>query len=229
MVRGLAKRQTATGRQTWMIHTSGCSSIYDQPLTGESHPERKWDDAETEMVYEFEKAEDQRNPYPQRAAELSVLDVGMELVFNTLRAVLTSINMLQLMMKYVLDKGYCFALGDGTGCMDIVRVSDLAGLYSLYVQHILENRGKSIPTGKRRIIFPCVEIMLHTDIAQGCLDVAFCRGALPRPEGPQLKEVGKSALSEVAAATGFNEHLVEAILSGPGLWHTTGTVARQLG
>ncbi|KAJ7217521.1 hypothetical protein C8J57DRAFT_1453858 [Mycena rebaudengoi] len=211
MVRGLAKRQTATGLPTWMIHTSGCSSIYDQPLTGESHPERKWDDAETGMVYEFEKAEDKRNPYPQRAAEPSVLDVGMELGVNSLS--------LQSALIYWPGEGLAmtFSLGHGTGCMGIVpHISDLAGLYYLCVRHIFEDRGKSLPTGKRGIVFPCVELVLHTDIAQGCLDVAFRRGALPRPEVPQLKEVGKSALSEVAAATGFNEHLVERYCQGFG-------------
>ncbi|KAJ7267892.1 hypothetical protein C8J57DRAFT_1614062 [Mycena rebaudengoi] len=145
------------------------------------------------MVYEFEKAEDQRNPYPQRAAKLSVLDVDIELGVNTLslQSALIygpgeglfslSINMLQPMMRYVLDTGYGFALGDGTGCMGIVHVSDLAGLYSLSVQRILEDRGKSLPTGKRGIVFPCVELVLRTDIAQGCLDVAFRRGSGWKP------------------------------------------------
>ncbi|KAJ7220966.1 hypothetical protein C8J57DRAFT_1595369 [Mycena rebaudengoi] len=132
MVRGLAKRQTATGHTPWMIHTSGCSNISDQPLTGESHPERKWDNVEAEKVYEFEKAEDQRNPYPQRTAELSVLDVGLELGVNTLSLQSPliygpseglfppSINMIQ-MMKYIVDNGYSFSLGDGTGCIDIAQ------------------------------------------------------------------------------------------------------------
>jgi hypothetical protein len=168
------------------------SNISDQPLTGESHPERKWDDVEAEKVYEFEKAKDQRNPYPQRTAELSVLDVGLELGVNTLSLLSPliygpseglfppNINMIQMMMKYVVDNGYSFSLGDGTGCIGIVHVSDLADLYTLCVQHILEDRGEKLPTGKRGIIFPCVELVLYTDIAQGCLHAAFRHGALPR-------------------------------------------------
>jgi nucleoside-diphosphate-sugar epimerase len=79
LVRGLAKCQNRDPSVSpWIIHTSGCSNISDRPLTQQSFPDREWEDAKADVVYEFEAKENAREWYPQRAAELAVLDAGEE-------------------------------------------------------------------------------------------------------------------------------------------------------
>lgn len=90
LVRGLATRRggrsgsdgsaaTAPARnRPWIVHLSGVSNIADAPPLGEDHPERRFDDADARAVYEHERREEARAPYPQRTTELAVLDDAEE-------------------------------------------------------------------------------------------------------------------------------------------------------
>lgn len=84
MVRGLeagaASRES--GRKAWMIHVSGVTNITDYPLSGDSHPDRWFDDADPLAIYEFEKEQEARKPYFPRTAELGVIDAADETSVN---------------------------------------------------------------------------------------------------------------------------------------------------
>ena len=70
LVKGLGKRREETGRDVWMIHTSGTSNLADTPFTktwtDQQYPEgREFDDASTD-VYSYEKEREKLHEYPQR-------------------------------------------------------------------------------------------------------------------------------------------------------------------
>ena len=236
MVRGLALRKESTGNQTWMIHTSGCSNIGDKPLTGTSFPDREWPDA-SEDAYTFEKSENETEPYAQRTAELAVLDTGIETRVKTLSLQCPCIYgegegdfqkaglLIPIFMKFVVERGYGFYIGDGSAVIDIVHVSDLAEFYLLVLLNILENGGKDLPTGKRGIVFPTNGREKMRDIMQGCLDTAFAEGVLPRADTPQKPEVRKVELEEAAELTAGSTYIAEVGFGGHRL--TKGVVGRE--
>jgi len=68
LVKGLGKRREETGRDVWMIHTSGTSNLADTPFTKtwvEKEEGREFDDASTD-VYGYEKERERAHEYPQR-------------------------------------------------------------------------------------------------------------------------------------------------------------------
>ncbi|RYP59085.1 hypothetical protein DL769_008684 [Monosporascus sp. CRB-8-3] len=240
MVRGLGLRKATTGRPTWMIHTSGCSNISDRPLTGTAHSDREWDDADAEAVYEFEKAENAREWYPQRASELLVLDTSLEVGVDAFSIQVSSVYgtgeglfqgaalMIPIMTDYVLARGHGFALGEGTGIISYVHVSELAALYVLCVRRVVEDGGRELPRGRAGIVFPTNGRTTMRDIARRCVDTAFEAGVLPRNgEGPWDREVRTVDLDEAATTTAGNRVVAEVGWAGHRL--TRGTVARKLG
>ncbi|KAK7937247.1 uncharacterized protein PG986_014115 [Apiospora aurea] len=250
MVRGLRQRsrqqqRNSTAAKPWMLHTSGCSNVSDRPLTGEAFPDRELHDADGTAVYDFEKAENAREWYPQRASELAVLshpavsgpspEVGAvsiqaPCIFGEGEGLFQRAGlMVPIMMRYVVEKGYGFQLGDGTGVIDYVHVSDLADLYVRCVRDIVENSASNLPSGARGIVFPTAGRVYMRDIAQGCLDAAFAAGVLPRGgDGvmtPLRKYIRQVDLQEAATTTAGN--VVVAEVGWAGHRATKGTVARE--
>ena len=247
IVRALSKRQPQAvsggeARKPWVVHTSGCSNISDDPLAGDDRRDRWFNDADPLAIYEHQKAADARAPYLQRTTELAVLDAGEEtgvsaivlqipLIYGEGRGLFNTVGaMVPTMIKYVLDTGFGAKLGDGSGCIGVVHIDDLAELYVLIVQRILEDGGKALPSGKGGTIFPCVGIVLLADIAQGCVDAAFRKGVLPKPDGPQVREVREVSVDDLAPYLGGGElgrHIAQ--IGWGGHWNTIGTKAVQLG
>ncbi|KAK8109298.1 hypothetical protein PG984_015099 [Apiospora sp. TS-2023a] len=251
MVQGLSQRtQTTSSTRPWMLHTSGCSNVSDRPITGEAFPNRELHDADGTAVYDFEKSENEREWYPQRAAELAVLghpavtdsedangvgalSIQAPCIFGEGEGLFQRAGlMVPIMMRYVVEKGYGFQLGDGTGVIDYVHVADLADLYVRCVRDIVETRAQNLPSGARGIVFPTAGRVYMKDIAQGCLDAAFAAGVLPRGgDGvmtPLRKYIMQVDLQEAATTTAGN--LVVAEVGWAGHRATKGTVARtQLG
>ncbi|TEA14537.1 hypothetical protein C8034_v003441 [Colletotrichum sidae] len=238
LVQGLAARRShAKTPAVWMVHTSGASNIADKPVTGTRRPDAEYEDARAEDVFAFEDAENRRDWYPQRAAELVVLRTAERLgvaaasiqspcIFGTGAGLFQKAGlMIPVMMKFVLDNGFGFTVGDGSGVIDWVHVSDLAGLYVLCVEDVVANGGVNIPTARRGIIFPTVGRTLTADIARKCLDVAFATGNLPREGGPREKEMRVFTVAEAAVTTAGNEAVAETGYIGHR--RTKGTVARE--
>ncbi|ROV93651.1 hypothetical protein VMCG_08034 [Cytospora schulzeri] len=244
IVRALAKRHHdspgSEAQRPWVIHTSGCSNICDNPLAGDAHSDRWFDDADPAAIYEHEKAADEREPYLQRTAELAVLEAGEETGVGALALQIPAIfgqgrglfgdapGVVSLMMRYVLDHGYGFKLGDGSGRIGLVHVDDLAQLYVLLVQRILEDGGKGLPSGKSGIVFPCVGMTLFADIARACDQAAFRKGILPKPDGPQTEEVRLVDVDEFTPYLGgeLGRHIAALWAAH---WNSNGTVAAKLG
>ncbi|KAL0565076.1 hypothetical protein V5O48_016955 [Marasmius crinis-equi] len=239
LVRGLASRMTQnpSAPRPWLIHTSGDSNISDLPLTQSSHPDREWVDSDPEATFAFEQAEQEKLWYPQRAAELAVLQAGEEtgvgvvslqapLIFGTGSGVFNQAGvMIPIAMRFVLEKGYGFVLGDGTGVLDKVDVSDLADLYVLVAKDILNNGGRNVPSGRKGIVFPVSGRVLIRQLVEDCLDTAFAAGHLPLPNGPQQKEIRRVDIKEAATTMAGNEAVAETVWAGHRL--TKGVVAKE--
>ncbi|KAI0015509.1 NAD dependent epimerase/dehydratase [Xylariomycetidae sp. FL0641] len=246
LVEGLARRKRRhPDSPAWMLHLSGCSNISDRPLTGRRHDAgREWRDGEgAREVFDWELAQNRREWYPQRAAELEVLATAEDAGVNALSLQAPCIFgkgegmfnqaglMIPIMTTYVLSHGYGFSLGDGTGAIDIVHVADLAALFALLAAAILEARGDALPRGRAGIVFPENGRVSMYQIAEGCVDAAFDAGVLPQhnqPGGwPREREIRTVDLDEAATTTAGNRTVAEVGWAGHRL--TKGVVARQLG
>ncbi|CAH0027599.1 unnamed protein product [Clonostachys rhizophaga] len=239
-VEGLARRVKNGERAPWMIHIAGCTNLSDLPITGKAYPDREWDDADGNAIYEFLKSEDEKSPYLQRTAEVAVLtraeETGVQAVslntpgiyglgtglFNRSGLVIPS------GLRYVITKGYGRKVLDTTS-FDLVHVEDLADLYLLLVRAILEREDRGvgfIPSGKSGIIFPAVLRASSIEIMQLCLDAAFEEGVLPREDTPKEKEIKRVTLKQMADEVTFGMQEVAERLVG----HKAqkGTVAKRL-
>ncbi|KAI0844731.1 NAD(P)-binding protein [Daldinia vernicosa] len=238
VVRGLAQRKAATGRDVWLIHTSGTSNFCDNPITKKwVEPEgREFDDAKDD-IYGYEKDREVREgPYHQRTAEMGAIDLALELgvksivinsatiygrgtgLFNK-----TSVQV-PLFVRAVLELKKGILLGDGKGVWDHVHVEDLADLYLLILERIVAKGGEGVPSGKKGIIFSGNGRHQWLDVAQGVADAAFAEGLIPsnKLESLTLKEAAKHFMDGQ-----FPEEVVEkAIVSNS---RTVSSVARSLG
>lgn len=125
---------------------------------------------------------------------------------------------------YVVQHGYGFKLND-TCNFDWVHIEDLADVYVLLIRTILEREDRGvgyIPSGKKGVILPAVERVMHSEIMQKRLDAAFEAGVLPRADTPKEKEIRQVGLREIAD---------EAMAGGARLSGTQrpkGTTAKEL-
>lgn len=241
-VQGLARRVKPGQPAPWLLHISGCTNLSDRPISQTAYPNRVWNDSDGESVYELVKSMDEADPYPQRTAEITVLTTAEEtgvqavslntpLIFGEGTGLFNRQGLVVPMLtSYVVQRGYGFKLLE-TSNFDWVHVEDLADAYVLLTRLILEREDRGvgyIPSGKSGIIFPAVGRILHTEMVQRCLDVAFDAGVLPREDTPKEKEIRQLTLQEIAdeATAGV---LSIAERGWVGHKAMNGTVARKLG
>ncbi|KAI1470470.1 NAD(P)-binding protein [Daldinia caldariorum] len=237
-VRGLAQRKAATGRDVWLVSTSGTSNFSDTPISKKwVEPEnQEFDDAKDD-IYGYEKDREVREgPYHQRTAELGAIDLAIELgvksiiinsptiygrgtgLFNK-----TSVQVPAL-VRAVLELKKGVVLGDGKGVWDHVHVEDLADLYLLVVERIIAQGGEGVPSGKKGIIFSGNGRHQWLDVAQGVADAAFAEGLIPsnKVESITLAEGRKYMMDGQAP----EEIIEKAFISNS---RTVSSVARSLG
>lgn len=196
LVKGLAKRKQATGRDVWMIHTSGTSNLADQSLSrAYVHEDGKVFNDATDDVYSYEKHRNELFAYPQRVSELGVVDAGIELGVKTIVIMSPTIygrgtgvfnqSSIQVpaFVQVALTQGQATVVGEGKGEWDNVHVEDLAELYALVLLSVLSpEAGASLPTGKKGIIFSGSRRHHWIDIAAGVGRAAHQRGLIPSAE-----------------------------------------------
>ncbi|KAH8427132.1 uncharacterized protein LDX57_004849 [Aspergillus melleus] len=163
LLRGLAQRKEQTGRDVWYIQTSGASNVSDKPITKQGAPARELDDLAGD-VYAYEKGLEAEEAFAQRTTELGVIDTGLELGVKTLvimspivygigTGLFNRVSVHTQYMKAILKIGHAVVFGAGSGVYDHVHIEDLADLYRLVVQEILQRGGEALPTGKKGILF----------------------------------------------------------------------------
>jgi hypothetical protein len=234
LVLGLEKRKAATGKQTYMIHTSGTSNLADQPVSKaylEKDTERVFSDLDD--IYSYEYMRNAKQPYPQRTSELGVVGQGLESGVATLVIMSPTIyglgtglgNKLTIQVptyiRSTLASGQAVMVGDGKGIWDHVHIDDLAKLYEIVLLKIIEG-GKGLPFGKQGIIFSAAGRHSWGEVAREVAQAAYQAGGI---KSPDVKSV--SVEEGAKALTGGNELIVELAFSSNS--RTRADVAHSLG
>ncbi|KAI1209545.1 NAD dependent epimerase/dehydratase family protein [Annulohypoxylon truncatum] len=238
LIRGLAQRKAATGRDVWFIHTSGTSNVaYKTMAKGYTEQGRHDLDDAKDDIYAYEKEREQKEgPYGQRTMELAVVDTGLELGVKTLVIMSPTIYglgsglwnklsiQLPMLASAVLKNKRPAVLGEGKGVWDHVHVDDLAELYVLVVRRIIENGGEGVPTGKKGIIFSSNGRFSWLDVTRGMADVLHEKGLLADRE---VQSVGVSDMKKILGLEGATDDIAQ--LSYFSDSRTLSSVARSLG
>ncbi|KAJ4302775.1 hypothetical protein N0V90_001666 [Kalmusia sp. IMI 367209] len=167
LMEGLAKRRRKTGRDVWMLHTSGMENLADLPISRKwvhAGPVREFDDAKDD-IYEFEVMREAQCSHPQRTTELQIINKGLELGVKTIVIMNAMIYGRGLGLfdrsgvpisahaKVAMASGKNVVIGDGKGTWDHVHVQELGELYKIVVVEMMKDGGKKLPCGKKGIIF----------------------------------------------------------------------------
>ncbi|KAK3708428.1 hypothetical protein LTR37_011524 [Vermiconidia calcicola] len=233
LVHGLAKRKQSTGKDVFMIHTSGTSNLADQPISGEYLEDREFDD-EKDDIYGYEKMRNEKFAYPQRTSELGVIDASVETGVKTVVIMSPTIygvgsghfnkSSIQVpsVVQATLKAGHGVVPGEGKGIWDNVHVEDLADLYKLVLLNMIEKDGADLPFGKRGIIFSGSARHTWGELAKGVAEAAYEAGKI------QSSEVKSVTLDEGAEIFPQGSKLrVELSLSSNS--RTNSTIAKKLG
>lgn len=234
LVLGLEKRKATTGKDVFMVHTSGTSNVADQPISKvyvEKDPEHVFSDLDD--IYTYEHARNALQPYAQRTSELGVVDQGLKSGVKTLVIMSPLIYgpgtglgnrttiQVPLYTKSILSSGRAIIVGDGKGVWDHVHVEDLARLYEIVVIKMIE-AGQGLPFGKQGIIFSGAGRHSWGEVASGVAQAAYEAGAI------KSAEVKSVTLEEGAKAlTGGNVLIVELGFSSNS--RTRADIAERLG
>ncbi|CAA9960590.1 NAD dependent epimerase/dehydratase family protein [Pyrenophora teres f. maculata] len=222
-IQGLSLRQKSTGRNAWMVHTSGVSNLADQPLSGthvESNPNLEFDDSKDD-IHAYEKARNTRKRYIQRTTELGMVDAGLESGVKTVVLMppliygvgtgLWNTRSLQVprLAQAAISEGQAIVVGDGKGVWDNVHIEDLAELYELVLEEILSKDGACLPTGKQGVVFSAHGRHKWIEVSQAVADAAFEAGLVKNKtvrsvslaDGAKLMTSGVEQIAELGFAS----------------------------
>ena len=234
LVLGLEKRKATTGKDVFMLHTSGTSNMADQPISKaylEKDPDHVFSDRDD--IYSYEHGRNAKQPYPQRTSELGVVDQGLKSGVKTLVIMSPLIYGLgtglgnrttvqvPLYIRSALSSGQAVMVGDGRGVWDHVQIADLARLYEIVLVKMIKG-GQGLPFGKQGIMFSGAGRHSWGEVANEVAQAAYDAGAI------KSTEVKSVTLEEGAKAlTGGNELLVELGFSSNS--RTRADIAQSLG
>ncbi|GAB7328701.1 hypothetical protein MBLNU13_g00621t1 [Cladosporium sp. NU13] len=235
LLAGLARRKAETGRGVYMLHLSGASNLADQPVTRAYVENREFDDRRDD-VYEYERMRNALRPYHQRTTELGVIDRSLELgvrtvvvmpplVFGEGKGLFNRVSVqIPVYVEAALRRGQAVVVGEGSGELDHVQVEDLAELYAILVEEILENGGERLPRGKKAIVFASngrhtwMEVAQRVDRAVGgegrAISVSLEEGAEAFKAYVDL--VGGEDLTELELGLCSNSRSVASVARGLG-------------
>jgi len=232
---GLAQRKAETGRGVYMLHLSGASNLADQPVTGAYVEGREFDDVRDD-VYEYERMRNGLRPYHQRTTELGVIDRSLELgvrtvvvmpplVFGKGKGLFNRASVqIPVYVEAALRRGQAVVVGEGSGELDHVHVEDLAELYAILVEEILEDGGMRLPRGKKGIVFASNGRHTWMEVAQR---VAYAVSGEGRVVSVSLEQGAEAFKTYVDLVGG--EDLTELELGLCSNSRSVASVARNLG
>ncbi|KAM5350137.1 hypothetical protein ACJ41O_006642 [Fusarium nematophilum] len=161
LIQGLAERKKRTGKETYLIHTSGTSSLGDLPISGGYRETRIFSDKDD--IYSYERRREDLEPYQQRTTDLVVFEKGEEAGVKTYILMSPTIYglgsgffnrtsiQIDALMRAARKDGFASVIGDGAAEWDHVHIDDLVELYELIVGKLLA--GQDLPSNKRGLYF----------------------------------------------------------------------------
>ncbi|GIJ88497.1 hypothetical protein Asppvi_007421 [Aspergillus pseudoviridinutans] len=213
LVEGLGERKKETGKDAYIIHTSGVSNIADLPLSGRFIETRVFSDKDD--IYTYEEGRESQIPYPQRTTELTIintadmLNVKAYIIFNPIiyGIGLGHFNKFSFQIPFLIRKSLAhkqaIMVGKGDGIWGHVHIEDLVDLYLLILEKIVLSKAEGIPVNRKGIY--CSEAGENT-----FLDISREIGKAGKALGVfKADEVMSMSLPEATKAIGFDEAVVE--------------------
>ncbi|KAK8034567.1 hypothetical protein PG993_009562 [Apiospora rasikravindrae] len=214
------------------------SNLGDRPISSGGSSRggaREFDDA-TDDIYGYEKQLEAATPYVQRATELGVVGAGLELEVKTLvimsglvygrgtGAFNRSSIQIPVYVRAALAAGRAVVVGQGSGEWDHAHVEDLAELYRIVLEDILQSGGRKLPTGKQGIVFSGNARHTWREVARGVGDAYLAAGRIKDntvksvglEEGAKLFNIGVEDASAVELGLCSNSRTVSTIARDPG-------------
>lgn len=235
LLAGLAQRKAEAGREVYMLHLSGASNLADQPVTRAYVEDREFDDLRDD-VYGYERMRNDLRPYHQRTTELGIIDRSLELgvrtvvvmpplVFGRGKGLFNRVSVqIPVYVEAALRRDQAVVVGEGSGELDHVHVEDLAELYAILVEEILENGGERLPRGKKAILFASNGRHTWMEVAQR---VAHAMGEEGRVVNLSLEEGAQAFKAYVDLVGGEDSTELELGLCSNS--RSVASVARSLG
>lgn len=242
LMEGLAKRRRRTGRDVWMLHTSGTENLADLPISRKwvhAGPVREFDDAKDD-IYEFEVMREAKYSHPQRTTELEIINKGLELGVKTIVIMNAMIYgrglglfdrsgvRISAHAKVAMTSGKIVVIGDGKGMWDHVHVQELGELYRIVVVEMMKDGGKKLPWGKKGIIFCGSGRHSWSEVAQEVANVCCEEGFVSQNKVKHVGlEEGVKLFSPYIPELIKEEDVIEIRLCSNS--KTVSSVARNLG
>ncbi|KIV84582.1 hypothetical protein PV11_00355 [Exophiala sideris] len=213
LVEGLGERKAKYGKDVYYIHTSGTSNFGDHPYTGKPNLEVRGD-KDDNFSWEKENAE----TWIIRKVDVAITEAGIRLGVKT--AIVNPpliygtgegpINQRSLqvptLIKMSLGFKQAIVLGEGSGIWTVVHIADVAKIYSLLVQRIVD--GKAIEFGKQGYYFVETGEVTWLDISKAIARSGHTQGLFPTAE---VKEVSPVDFASALNISFLNAHMVEVI------------------
>ncbi|KAF8850555.1 NAD(P)-binding protein [Acephala macrosclerotiorum] len=229
LVTGLGDRRKQTGKEVHYIHTTGTSNLGDQPISGKYHEDRTFSDKED--IFAYEKLRESKQVYAQRTTDIAAIDTGFPLGVQTHLIMSPTIygigsgefNKVSIqvprLIRASLKAGQALVIGDGKGVWNYVHIDDLADLYVILLQKILD--GEKVPVGEQ-ILFSETGTFSWIDLSRGIADALYRLGAIKTADVKQIT-------LEDAASHLFDGNLLGTELGFTSNSRTTSDLARELG
>ncbi|KAL8918673.1 MAG: hypothetical protein Q9208_007234 [Pyrenodesmia sp. 3 TL-2023] len=232
-IKGLGNRKKSTGRAVYYIHTSGTSSIADQPITNAYQESQTFTDA-SPSLYPYLQQREAQTVYSQRTTDIAVISTGLATDVNTYIIMPPTIygtgtghfNRLTIqapaMMRSALKTGQVMQLAPDNAIAEHVHVEDLADLYLVMATRVAKDGMQGFPSGERGIYFAATGRHSWGDSAKKIAQ------ALRQFDAIKTTEIKKIGLKEAAGWwTGGNELVCE--LNFGSSYRTQADASRSLG
>ncbi|KAH7122030.1 NAD dependent epimerase/dehydratase family protein [Dactylonectria estremocensis] len=174
LITGQGKRRSKTGHNVHYFHLSGTTSLSDYPHTEVWVETRTFSDEED--TYSYLKSRESTKPYKVRETDILVVGEGKSNGVQTYIAMAPTIFglgsslfnqysiQIPVMAQAALKSGQMSALEDGGTTWGHVHVEDLAMLFVVMLERVLE--GVAIPSGQSGIYFSETGTHTHMELAQ---------------------------------------------------------------
>lgn len=220
LIQGLADKQTSSKNKKYFIHTSGTSSLGDQPVSKQLIETREFSD-KNDDIYSYMKQREAVKSYAQRATDIKTVEIGEKT--STVNTIIVKAPIIYgrgtgffnqksfhipVLIKGALAAGHAQYVGDGAGVWDYVHVVDLAKLFELLVAKILKGETDILVFGKRGIYFANTLRHSWKELAEGIAKSCYEAGRFVSPKTQSL------TLKEAAIMyTGGDEYIAEVGLA----------------